>query len=77
MKNKFQLSWIIYPNSNEHKAPEGFEDLIPSIGTKVCIDKYTYFVHEHVMYYNKSGKPILSIRCREARPFENHFFEKK
>lgn len=74
-EGNFQTSWIIYPNCVEHAASKGFEGHIPPIGTKICIDKYVYFVHEHVMYYDK-GKPILSIRAREARPHENHFFEK-
>lgn len=79
-KTKAQVSWIIYPNSNEHAAPKGFEGIIPPIGTKIQIDKYTYFVHQHVMYYDDKKKPIYSIRAREARPQEiwfNYDIERK
>lgn len=74
MKNKkLQISWIIYPNCREHKAPDGFDGIIPPIGTKVCIDNYIYFVDQHVMYYDEDKKPIYSIRSREAYKFETIF----
>lgn len=72
-KPKCQISWIIYSNGKEHKAPDGFDGIIPPIGTKICIDKYVYFVHEHVMYYDNDNNPIYSIRAREARKFEDHY----
>lgn len=72
---KPQISWIIYPNIKEHNAPEGFDNIIPPIGTRICIGEHFYFVHQHVMYYDESKKPIYSIRAREARPFES-FYEK-
>lgn len=70
---KLQTSWIIYPNRREHKAPDGFEGIIPPIGTKICIYNEVYFVYQHVMYYDKDKNPIYSIRARGAYKFEETF----
>jgi len=59
---KIKPTWILYSRSNEHAAPEGFENFIPAIGTKFH-NKDGRILHiEHVMYYDKDGKAVFSIR---------------
>lgn len=60
---KLKPTWIIYPRSVEHEAPEGFEGFIPPQNTKfVTKDGRELFI-KHVMYYDKSNNPVFSIRA--------------
>jgi len=59
-------TWIIYPSSVEHGAPEGFEGFIPPQNTKFVTKEGRELFISHVMYYNKNDKPVFSIRAKPS-----------